>query len=334
MDSCARELVFLLEGESVRLRTLVCLERRMCVVVFLLAVFGAPTVSGQGSAPETAPPLFPGGGLISYNSIFTTRGLILESAGRIPPTARPTFSHEGDFNFTWGFFRNFDLTILLPVVTNHFDSTSDPTVGGTGLGDAMVLVKYRIYRRDSQRGTTQASVTFGPKIPTGRTDLTDGNGSLLPASLQPGSGSTDFFMAANWTYTGLFNLKRLVADEDFHALLRTQGTQATRLGNDLESRFWLSYRPYESKNVTREWFIGPVLTWLHSQDDRVAAINQVGSGGDVLLAGITTYVGVRPGVHLWLGMDWDVAHSADALFMPLRRHISVGITQQFRFHLK
>ena len=71
----------------------------------------------------------------------------------------------------------------------------------------MVLVKYRFYRRDSERGTTQASVTFGPKIPTGRTDLTDVIGKRLPASLQPGSGSTDLFLAANWTYTGLFNLR-------------------------------------------------------------------------------------------------------------------------------
>ena len=50
-------------------------------------------------------------------------------------------------------------------------------------------------------------------------------------------------LAANWTYTGLFNLRRLVADEDFHALFRSQGTQQTRLGSDIESRFWLSYRP-------------------------------------------------------------------------------------------
>lgn len=301
--------------------------------MFLLAVLGVPTARGQGSAPETAPTLFPGGGLISYNSIFTTRGLTPESAGSIPSTARPTFSHEGEINFTWGFYRNFDFTILVPIVTNRFDRASGPNVGGTGLGDAMVLVKYRFYRRDSERGTTQASVTFGPKIPTGRTGLTDGNGSLLPASLQPGSGSTDFFAAANWTYTGLFNFKRLVADEDFHALLRTQGTQATRLCSDLESRFWLSYRPYESKNVTREWFIGPDVTWIHSQDDRIAGVTQNGSGGDVLLAGVTTYVGLRPGMHVWLGMDWDVAHSAGAMFMPVRRHISFGITQQFRVHL-
>jgi hypothetical protein len=317
-----------------RLRVLICLELKICVFFCLFGAFGALTVRGQGSAPETAPPLFPGGGLISYNSIFTTRGLMSESAGNIPATARPTFSHEGDFNFTWGFYRNFDLTILVPIVTNRFDSTNKPTVGGTELGDAILLVKYRFYRRDSQRGTTQASVTFGPKIPTGGTDLTDGNGGLLPASLQPGSGSTDFFIAANWTYTGLFNVRRLVADEDFHSLLRTQGTQATRLGSNIESRFWLSYRPYESKDVTREWFIGPVLTWLHSQDDRIAGAAQSGSGGDVLLAGVTTYVGLRPGMHVWLGMDWDVAHSTGAIFMPVRRHISFGITQQFRMHLR
>jgi hypothetical protein len=255
------------------------------------------------------------------------------SAGNIPLTARPTFSHEGDFNFTWGFYRNFDLTILVPIITNHFESAREPSVGGTGLGDAMVLVKHRFYRRDSERGTTQASATFGPKFPTGRTDLTNGHGSLLPTSLQPGSGSTDFFIAANWTYTGLFNFKRLVADEDFHSLLRTQGTQATRLGSNIESRFWLSYRPYESKNVTREWFIGPVLTWMHAQDDRIAGATQTGSGGDVLLAGVTTYAGLRPGMHVWLGMDWDAAHSTGATFMPVRRHISFGITQQFRMHL-
>lgn len=306
-----------------------CLTYKCVLMTFVLLLCGS-SAHGQGASPETAPPLFPGGGLISYNSIFTTRSLMPETSAGIPATARPTFSHEGDFNFTWGFYRDFDLTVLVPLVTNDFQTPNVPTVGGTGLGDVMVLVKYRFYRRDSSRGTTQASFTVGPTLPTGRTDLMSASGSLLPASLQPGSGSTDFFAAANWTYTGLFNVRRLVADEDFHALIRSQGTQATRLGSDIESRFWLSYRPYESKDTAREWFIGPVLTWLHSQDDRIAGVTQSGSGGNVLLAGVTTYVGVRPGMHLWLGMDWNVEHSTGAAFMPVRRHISFGITQQFR----
>jgi hypothetical protein len=114
--------------------------------------------------------------------------------------------------------------------------------------------------------------------------------------------------------------------------IRAQGTQATRLGSDIESRFWLSYGPYESKNVARQWFIGPVLTWFHSQDERIGGVRQNESGGEALLAGITSYVGVRPGMHVWLGMDWEVAHSTGASFMPVRRHISFGITQQFRMH--
>lgn len=306
-----------------------------CAAILALLAFCAQNAGAQGPAPETAPPLFPGGALISYNSVFTTRGIVTSSSGNLPNTALPTFSHEGLFNFTWGFHPNFDLTVLVPVVTNRFEMNGlvgHPTLGGIGLGDVTLLVKYRFYRRDSERGTTQASLTFGPKIPTGRTSLMAANGLLLPAGLQPGSGSTDFFIAANWTYTGLFNIRRLVADEDFHSLLRSQGTQKTRLGSEIESRFWLSYRPYESKNVAREWFIGPALTWAHMEDDHISGINQNGSGGDVLLAGVTSYVGLRPGLHVWIGADWDVAHSSAALFMPIRRHISFGITQQFRLH--
>ena len=302
--------------------------------IFLALLSHVAIAGAQGPAPETAPPLFPGGGLVSYNSIFTTRGPMPEAkGGGVPPTARPTFSHEGDIHFTWGFYKDFDLALILPIVTNHFSSPGAPQVGGTGLGDLLVLAKYRFYRRDSPRGTTQASVTLGPKLPTGRTNVPGNSGLPLPPGLQPGSGSTDLFLAANWTYTGLFNLRRLVADEDFHSLLRSKGSQATRLGSDLESRLWLSYRPYEAKNGEREWFIGPALTLLHSQDDRIGGVSQNGSGGTALLAGITTYVGLRPGLHAWVAADWDIAHSSGGFYSPVRRHISFGITQQFRIHL-
>jgi len=315
------------------LRKPILIFRPCCAWLFFIFLCSVSAARAQGPAPETAPPLFPGGGLISYNSIFTTRGSMPLTPSGIPATARPTFSHEGDINFTWGFYKDFDLTVILPIVTNHFSPAGAPEVGGTGLGDLLVLAKYRFYRRDSPRGTTQASVTLGPKLLTGRTSLTGRDGLRLPAGLQPGSGSTDLFFAANWTYTGLFNLRRLVADEDFHSLVRSEGSQATRLGSDLESRFWLSYRPYEAKNGEREWFIGPELTLLHSQDDRISGVSQNGSGGNALLAGITTYVGLRPGFHAWVGADWDIAHSSGALYAPVRRHISFGITQQFRIHL-
>ena len=282
----------------------------------------------QGPAPETAPPLFPKGALISYGSDFLSRDLPDEQ-DQLSPTSQPTLSYHGNFVFTWGFYPNFDLTFSVPIVTNRFKNQNEIT--GTGIGDTRILLKYRFYRRDSERGTTQASITAGPELPTGTTGLNNSDGIRLPASLQPGSGSTDFFLGLNFTYTGLFHIKRLVADEDFHSLLRTTGTQETHLGNDFESRFWLSYRPYESKDVRREWFIGPTLTWLHSNDEVIAGNRQNESGGNVWLAGVTTYFGLSPGVHVWLALEWAVAHSKGENFSPVESRISFGITRQFRF---
>lgn len=257
----------------------------------------------------------------------------MPGAPGIRPTSRPTFSDESDVTFAWGFYRNWDVSIVLPLIVNRFDLPASAGVGGVGLGDLTMLLKYRFFRRDSPRGTTQASITLGPKVPSGATHLTDSRGNLLPAGLQTGSGSTDFLLGANATYTGLFHIRRLVADEDFHALLTSEGTQKTRLGDQFQSRFWLSYRPYEAADGAREWFIGPAITWLGSGKDRIAGATQPGSSGGVLLAGITSYVGLRPGTHAWIGLDWDVAHSNGAQFMPVRRHISFGITQQFRMHI-
>ena len=289
-------------------------------------LFFACFAEAQGPAPETAPPLFPKGALVSYGSYFTSRELLTD---QLTSTSSPTYSHQGNFVFTWGFYPNFDVTINLPIVTNRFEAVTES--GGTGVGDMMLLVKYRFYRHDSPRGTTQASFSAGPKLPTGRTDLEDSAGKILPVSLQPGSGSTDLALGFNWTYTGLFGIKRLVADEDFRSLVRSTGSQETRLGNDLESRFWLSYRPYESKDVSHEWFIGPTLTWFHSTDEEIGGIKQPGAGGDVLLTGVTSYVGLAAGVHAWLGVEWAIAHSSEDNFTPARRHISFGITKQFLF---
>jgi len=145
----------------------------------------------------------------------------------------------------------------------------------------MALVKYRFYRRDSQRGTTQASVPAGPKLPTGRTDLKGTNGVLLPATLQPGSGSTDLFVGANWTYTGLFNLRRLVADEDSTRsfVRRERGRHGLATTSNHGSGFHID--PTNRRTSLVRWFIGPVLTYLHSGNDRIAGITQNGSGGDV-----------------------------------------------------
>lgn len=284
---------------------------------------------GQGPSPESAPTQFPGGAYISYNSVFESRNVVPGAiADATSPTARATFTHLGVFRFAWSPKTNWELMAELPIVTQRLDAPGT-TAGGTGLGDIALLMKYRFFRRDSERGTTQVSFTAGPKLPTGQTSLRESSGTLLPIPLQPGSGSTDIFFEMDGTYTGLFNLKRLVADESASYWVRTQGSQDFRLGPEFESHFWLSYRPYQTKFVSKEWFIGPTLDYQRYARDEVGGAPQVASGGYVLAPGVTTYFSPMPGMHLWFGFEMPVDQDRAGASTRFAREFSIGITRQF-----
>ncbi len=68
-------------------------------------------------------------------------------------------------------------------------------VSTQGLGDAVVMAKF-VLSRIATSGT-EVQIGVGPKIPLGRTDLSDDRGITLNADLQPGSGSWDAVM---WGY--------------------------------------------------------------------------------------------------------------------------------------
>jgi len=297
------------------------------LVAATISAGGAMHAQAQGPSPEGGATLFPGGGVVSYNSVFTTRSP--RGTGPLPASARPTFAHRGQFTFAWGIKRDLQLTLLAPVVTTERKLPDSSFVGGTGFGDVTVMLKYRVLRLDSPRGTTQLSLAAGPKLPTGRTNLRDPAGSRLPVGLQPGSGSTDAVFAASFTYTGLFGIKRLVADESLTYTLRTKGSQQMELGDSLESRFWLSYRPYQSKDVGAEWFIGPALVWHHNGRDRQAGARLADSGGDALALGVTTFVSPAAGWHLWFAFELPVAQTQRGAQNQLDHRFSIGITRQF-----
>lgn len=299
------------------------------VVLLLGLLWAVEPARAQGPTPETGATIFPGGAYVSYGSYFTSREVKNPAATAPGATARPTLEHRGQFLFTWGFRRDYQLTVMLPVVTTRFSSPAGATLGGTGLGDMTLVLKHRFFRRDSKRGTTQASFLIGPKLTTGRTNLRDAAGNRLPAGLQPGSGSTDLLVGLDWTYTGLFNIKRLVVEESLRYRAHSEGSQQMKMGNQFESRFWLHYRPYQTRNVNREWFIGGTITLLHNRRDRIAGIERRDSGNHLLLMGVATYLGLRPGMVAWFGVDFPVMQTSSGAPTNMTRRISFGITQQF-----
>jgi hypothetical protein len=217
----------------------------------------------QGPAPETSAPMFPGGAFVSYNSVFAAR------------ESRP---HEGTISFAAGLRRDFQMSVQVPVIT------VDTGRRRTAIGESILSLKYRFLRVDSDRGTTQASVSLGPRFASSITDS--------PA---------DVYLNGSFTYTGLFDIKKLVADLSTDYFARN---------DEINSRLWLSYRPYQSSSVGAEWWIGPSLSWQHN----------VISKGTVLMPGGVTYVSPVAGTILWAGVD----------FPERNRRMSFGITRQFR----
>jgi hypothetical protein len=309
----------------------------MILLVALFAFACTAAAQNPSPSPETGATQFPQGAYISYGSVITTRGISSAASASIPPGARATFSHEALIQFGWGIRRDLTFEAALPIVTNHYELNlpgSTLRTAGTGLGDLDLHLKYRFYRRDSERGTTQSSFTFGPKLPTGGTGLADNTGTRLPAGLQPGSGSVDLLFGGHWTYTGLLNIKRLVADESVEYAWRNKGTGGIKLGDGFTSRFYLSYRPYQTRLVNKEWFLGPeVLVW-HTADDQLHGAVSRGTGGSALLAGAATYFSPKPGLHVWAALDFAAANATAQFYAPIRRRFVAGITKQFPLGMK
>jgi len=298
----------------------------------VLAIMTSPGWA-QGPTPETGNTIFPGGGLVAYAADFVSR---TAPAGvtSINPTILPTTGLSQPIQLSWGVRRDIELTALTSIETSRLNLNSsalESRAGGSGLGDTLLMVKYRFLRLDSERGTTQASVIFGPKLPTGQTNLRDLSGSLLPAILQPGSGSTDLYANFSGTYTGLFHLEKLVADGTIDYLHRRTGTQHTRLGDSLRTRLYVPYRPYQSHSVGKEFWIGPEIVWEHEGYMQISGVRQPNSGGEVLSAGAATYISPSPGLELWFGVDFPLAQQWNGVQGIVRRHISVGISKQFAF---
>src|SRR5215470_12509819 len=105
----------------------------------------------------------------------------------------------------YGVTNDFTISMRLPFVRRTGilegvqEDPSDPATvnnrGNTsGFGDVSVLGQYRFL--NNLASETQASLLFGFKAPTGRTNLIDPFGERFETEFQPGSGSWDGFLGA------------------------------------------------------------------------------------------------------------------------------------------
>lgn len=99
-----------------------------------------------------------------------------------------------DINPDWG------VALTLPWVSRdhaHIPFSDPATVESwnfSGLGDARIVGRY-LLPVDASKGRLYG-VKFGAKLPTGKTDVANADGTPAERALQPGTGSTDLLLGA------------------------------------------------------------------------------------------------------------------------------------------
>ncbi|MEP5340932.1 MAG: hypothetical protein ABJL44_12265 [Algibacter sp.] len=153
-------------------------------------------------------------GRIKLNEKFrlrTTHSILLNASYALTNN----FSAEG--LFTWVNQRR--------IITSQFDGSKN-TEASSGIGDAILLLKYRFPNVFSKN--SDLTLGFGAKMPLGSSTEVDSGGILLINDLQPGSNAWDFIY---WLSTSKrFNFRPSL-NTSIRFTYRNTGTDNDYLGN-------------------------------------------------------------------------------------------------------
>ncbi|MDX2280302.1 MAG: hypothetical protein NW218_12015 [Saprospiraceae bacterium] len=166
---------------------------------------------------------------------------------------------------------------------------SDTYTHTRGIGDVSIMANYVLYDTgDSMRYKWKQTFTLGGgiKLPSGQFRLHNSNGELYHPNLQPGTGSTDFMVSANYT----IRRGRWGLSANSTARYNTANRNQFRYGHRLNGGFNLFYW----KNIRRVILlpnIGVFVDASQSSKDKNESVE--GSGGTIGLAtfGLDAYFG-------------------------------------------
>lgn len=106
-------------------------------------------------------------------------------------------------NYSRSFANGWGFSVGLPLVDrehlhihNHRGAQLPEHWDFRELGDVRVTGRYQAPWFDQSSGPASAGVTFGLKLPTGRTNIANAQGDVAERSLQPGTGTTDAILGA------------------------------------------------------------------------------------------------------------------------------------------
>lgn len=231
------------------------------------------------SAPitfNTALPVYEGGWVLREQFMYM-------KASDDPTSANRDMRVSGVMSVLgYGVTRDFALFGMLPL----FDKRLDMDMGGHGVtrqehgfGDLMLMGRYTAYESNALGRTFRIAPFLGVKAPTGDDNARDRLGRL-PAPIQPGSGSWDFFGGAIATWQTLdFQVD---GQMNYRANREANGFRAgnvTAIDGSLQYRLW----PRSLGGGVPAFLYGVLEANLtHAARDRIGGANDLDSGGTTL----------------------------------------------------
>ncbi len=108
-------------------------------------------------------------------------------------------THTVMLQVSYGLFKNFTISVLTPYVWLNEEVTAfsgEQRYQSSGLGDLMITGSYSIINTNS----TNIGLGGGIKLGNGKTKIEGSDGFVLPPTLQPGTGSTDYILFASFNH--------------------------------------------------------------------------------------------------------------------------------------
>lgn len=256
--------------------------KKQCLLVPVLA-FVMPCVPHEARAQQavnsfTGVTLFPEGSVIRTHLRTRSLDRLLRNGDEIEDSEGrevTTFFVPTALNF--GVSTNLTLAANVPYFRKEirFNTPNGREErGASGLGDIILLGKYRFFNWNAYQTTVQLAVTGGVKLPTGATDKGP-SGAPFPIPLQPGTGSTDVLLALSgtavkdWAVLHLSGLYKL----------NTTGDRRYRFGDLFNYNLAAEARVVHTKYPGPELYLGVELNGEVLATDELQGASLENTGG-------------------------------------------------------